>query len=316
MLKGVDHRLYAEILHALRAMGHGDMLMLRDVNFPGTALAPHHQRPPSDHREPDRSQRPPVPDAYDRPLCLLRQGQTGLYHRSDRQAAALRLVHPTQRRDRPQGTPPMTMQKPTINLGIFAADAAFRAQHLPRMGETIMGSSFHLGPGGTGSNQAVASAMARGCSHLITRLGDDDFAAMVRGVWARTGITPEVTVDKGNHPGAAMIFPEAAAGNKAILVIHRAGGAFNGGLAVVLAEGIPIARIALRHRHRQSFRYSPRHHRGHAKTGRDRGDAQARRFSPPQSPHATPPPSAQQAPHRPWLPHSAAAKARCSRPSG
>lgn len=206
------------------------------------------------------------------------------------------------------------MQKPTINLGIFAADAAFRAQHLPRMGETIMGSSFHLGPGGTGSNQAVASAMARGCSHLITRLGDDDFAAMARGVWARTGVTPEVTVDKGNHPGAAMIFPEAAAGNKAILVIRRAGGAFNGGLAVAPAEGIPIARVALRHR--QSFRYSPRHHRGQAKTGRDRGDAQARRFSPPQSPHATPPPSAQQAPHRPWLPRSAVAKARCSRPSG
>jgi L-fucose mutarotase len=41
MLKGIDHRLNADLLRALRAMGHGDMLMLTDVNFPGAALAPH-----------------------------------------------------------------------------------------------------------------------------------------------------------------------------------------------------------------------------------------------------------------------------------
>lgn len=41
MLKGIDHRLNADVLHTLRAMGHGDMLMLTDVNFPGASLAPH-----------------------------------------------------------------------------------------------------------------------------------------------------------------------------------------------------------------------------------------------------------------------------------
>lgn len=41
MLKGIDPSLNADVLHALRAMGHGDMLMLTDVNFPGAALAPH-----------------------------------------------------------------------------------------------------------------------------------------------------------------------------------------------------------------------------------------------------------------------------------
>lgn len=41
MLKGIDHRLNADVLQVLRAMGHGDMLMLTDVNFPGAALAPH-----------------------------------------------------------------------------------------------------------------------------------------------------------------------------------------------------------------------------------------------------------------------------------
>ena len=39
MLKGIDPRLNAEVLHALRAMGHGDMLILADTNFPADAIA-------------------------------------------------------------------------------------------------------------------------------------------------------------------------------------------------------------------------------------------------------------------------------------
>lgn len=39
MLKGIDHRLNAEILSCLRAMGHGDMLILADTNFPAESVA-------------------------------------------------------------------------------------------------------------------------------------------------------------------------------------------------------------------------------------------------------------------------------------
>lgn len=108
--------------------------------------------------------------------------------------------------------------KPIVNLGIFVADAAFRAARMPKMGETILGNGFALGPGGKGSNQSVASAMAGGKVHFITRLGDDDFAAMARGIWARAGVTPEVTVDSESFTGAAMIFLEDATGNNAIIV--------------------------------------------------------------------------------------------------
>ncbi len=108
--------------------------------------------------------------------------------------------------------------KPIVNLGIFVADAAFRAPRMPKMGETILGNGFALGPGGKGSNQSVASAMAGGKVHFITRLGNDDFATMARGIWARAGVTPEVTVDRESFTGAAMIFLEDATGNNAIIV--------------------------------------------------------------------------------------------------
>lgn len=39
MLKGLDHRLNADVLGALRAMGHGDMVMVVDTNFPADSIA-------------------------------------------------------------------------------------------------------------------------------------------------------------------------------------------------------------------------------------------------------------------------------------
>jgi len=39
MLKGIDPLLNAEVLHALRAMGHGDDLIIADTNFPSDSIA-------------------------------------------------------------------------------------------------------------------------------------------------------------------------------------------------------------------------------------------------------------------------------------
>ncbi|MCY7417703.1 MAG: RbsD/FucU family protein [Chloroflexi bacterium] len=39
MLKGIDHRLNAEVLACLRAMGHGDVLIVADTNFPSDSVA-------------------------------------------------------------------------------------------------------------------------------------------------------------------------------------------------------------------------------------------------------------------------------------
>ena len=39
MLKGIDNRLTADVLRVLRAMGHGDVLILADTNFPADSVA-------------------------------------------------------------------------------------------------------------------------------------------------------------------------------------------------------------------------------------------------------------------------------------
>ncbi len=60
------------------------------------------------------------------------------------------------------------MPKPVVILGVFVADTAYRAERQPKMGETILGQSCVLGPGGKGSNQSVAAARAGAEVHFIT----------------------------------------------------------------------------------------------------------------------------------------------------
>ena len=105
-----------------------------------------------------------------------------------------------------------------VILGVFVADTAYRAPRPPKMGETIMGDSFALGPGGKGSNQAVAAAMAGGTVHMITRLGLDPFADMALATWAKAGVHPAVTQHADSYTGAAYIYIESGTGNNAIII--------------------------------------------------------------------------------------------------
>ncbi|MDA8584759.1 ribokinase [Rhodobacteraceae bacterium] len=105
-----------------------------------------------------------------------------------------------------------------VILGVFVADTAYRADRMPKMGETILGNSFALGPGGKGSNQAVASARMGAETHMITRLGQDDFAKLAMQTWADAGVIPHVEQSPESYTGAAYIFIEESSGNNAIII--------------------------------------------------------------------------------------------------
>lgn len=105
-----------------------------------------------------------------------------------------------------------------IILGVFVADTAYRAERQPRMGETILGKSFALGPGGKGSNQAVAAGMAGASVGLITKLGQDSFADMAISTWNAAGVTSLATQHADSYTGAAYIFVDENTGDNAIIV--------------------------------------------------------------------------------------------------
>ncbi len=114
------------------------------------------------------------------------------------------------------------MSRTVLVLGSFVADVAFRASRLPAWGETLMGSNFALGPGGKGSNQAVAAARAGAQVQMACKLGDDPFGQLARKTWADAGIDASLTRNCGTATGAAAILIDEVRGENGIIVVPGA----------------------------------------------------------------------------------------------
>ncbi len=115
----------------------------------------------------------------------------------------------------------MTSRRVTV-MGSYVADLAFRIDRLPAWGETIMGRSFHLGPGGKGSNQAVAAARAGATVSFISKLGPDPFGEIARTLYRNEGIDTQFIFSTPSPTGAAAILIDAAKGENAIVVVPGA----------------------------------------------------------------------------------------------
>ena len=135
------------------------------------------------------------------------------------------------------------MKEGVAILGIFVADLAFRAGRMPAIGETIAGSGFAMGPGGKGSNQAVAAARAGASVTFISRLGADDFAAVARATWQREGIVARVAEDTSRPTGAAFIYVNDVTGENAIIVVPGAAGAISAADVSAAADAIAGAAV-------------------------------------------------------------------------
>ncbi|MEO6922561.1 MAG: ribokinase, partial [Bryocella sp.] len=114
------------------------------------------------------------------------------------------------------------MSNKVFILGSFVADVAFRASRLPAWGETLMGNVFALGPGGKGSNQAVASARAGAKTQFMSKLGDDAFGQLARDIWKDAGVDASLTKNCGTATGAAAILIDDQRGENAIIIVPGA----------------------------------------------------------------------------------------------
>jgi len=108
-------------------------------------------------------------------------------------------------------------------MGSFVADLAFRTPQLPDWGQTIMGSEFRLGPGGKGSNQAVAAARLGARVSFISKLGRDPFGALARDTYKKEGIDTRFCFETGEYAtGGAAIIVHETKGENAIVVVPGA----------------------------------------------------------------------------------------------
>jgi ribokinase len=105
-----------------------------------------------------------------------------------------------------------------VIVGSFNMDLTTYMARLPRPGETVHGRRFVTGPGGKGSNQAVAAARLGADVTFVGRVGQDSFGDTAIQTWQREGIHTEYVVrDPDNATGVAPIFVEDS-GENAIVV--------------------------------------------------------------------------------------------------
>ena len=105
-----------------------------------------------------------------------------------------------------------------VVVGSFVQDLTWRCAEFPRAGETIIG-NFVTGPGGKGSNQAVAAGRAGAVTLFIGAVGQDVFADGAEKFYAAEGIAARFIRKPGHATGTAAILVNATAQNEIVVAL-------------------------------------------------------------------------------------------------
>jgi len=107
-------------------------------------------------------------------------------------------------------------------IGSYNVGLTVIVPKIPKPGETVMGTGFDMGPGGKGSNQAIAVARLGGDVRFMARLGDDIFGQQALELFEQEKMDAElIRTVSGVHSGVGLIFLDENAQN----AIGVAGGA-------------------------------------------------------------------------------------------
>lgn len=99
-----------------------------------------------------------------------------------------------------------TAGRKILVVGSSNTDMVIKARHLPRPGETILGGSFFMNPGGKGANQAVTIARLGGQVTFICKTGSDIFGHQSQQLFEEEGINTSYIFSDSEHPsGVALI---------------------------------------------------------------------------------------------------------------
>ena len=91
-------------------------------------------------------------------------------------------------------------------LGVFVADLCFIGDRIPGKGQTILGKKHVVGPGGKGSNQAIAASRLNGEVSFITKVGKDSHSEMAFNLYKEAGVkTNSIIKDEKLFTGVAGI---------------------------------------------------------------------------------------------------------------
>ncbi len=137
-----------------------------------------------------------------------------------------------------------------VVVGSANADLLVRLTTPPGPGETVLGSSIQVAPGGKGANQAVAAALQGADVGFLGAVGDDDFASTVRSGMDDAGVDLTMLSEVRGPSGVAVVTVTEDGENSIVVlpganssvdaeVVARHGAAIGAADVVVLQGEIP-----------------------------------------------------------------------------
>jgi len=117
----------------------------------------------------------------------------------------------------------MAKRSKVVVVGSFIVDITGFANRFPKDGETVIGSSVRIGPGGKGSNQATAVSRAGADVVMITKIGSDVLSNIAHEHYSAEGMS-EKYIYKTDKSGTGTAFIEVneTTGENRIIAIKGA----------------------------------------------------------------------------------------------
>jgi ribokinase len=127
--------------------------------------------------------------------------------------------------------------KKIVVIGSTNMDMVVKTSHIPAHGETVLGGTFFLNPGGKGANQAVAVARLGGEVMFISKIGNDIFGKQSFLLFNEEGIdTRYILTDEKLPSGIAMITVDKAGENSIVVAPGANAALFPADLDAALGE--------------------------------------------------------------------------------
>ena len=110
-----------------------------------------------------------------------------------------------------------------IGTGSIIIDVTGYASRLPVDGETTLGNSLKLGPGGKGSNQLAAAKRAGAEVKIISKMGKDFLANIVTDFYKQEEMSTEyISISEHGETGSALIEVDEETAQNRIIVVKGA----------------------------------------------------------------------------------------------
>ncbi|PKP52174.1 MAG: ribokinase [Bacteroidetes bacterium HGW-Bacteroidetes-1] len=113
-------------------------------------------------------------------------------------------------------------EKKIVVVGSCNTDMVIKADRLPIPGETVLGGTFFMNPGGKGANQAVAAARMGGNVTLISKTGNDVFGKQSMMLYDSENIKTDYIFSDPNNPSGVALITVDSNGENCIVVASGA----------------------------------------------------------------------------------------------